>query len=169
MLLFSKKGFFLFFLLTMGVCTHDAYSQSRDSIQVRPLKLYDTHIGWGSQKYLFLGLEFHRLPLLIRGDIGHDFFSTKGSTFSMTMGWIPGITTDTVKISNIYFSTIQTFQVSAYNDPPFIITMNIGWIEQQGRSIDFNFSAGAGVKILVALKKATLFFGLDFSIGYRFN
>lgn len=171
MSLLSKKIFFIFFLLFIGISIDDAHSQSNDTSHsvTKPLgKLYafDIRMGWGSQKQVFVGLQCFAPPFLLRGDIGYDLFSSKYFTLSYDIGWVPGVKNVNSEISSIYFSFIQTIQY--YNTSPSIYTINIGWFNKQNRSLDFAFSVGAGIKVVSSLEKSNLFLGLDLSIGYRF-
>lgn len=151
--------------------TSDVRSQNTDSLHIDSnhrhiLNTLDAHLGWSSQKFFFVGAQFLTSPYLLHGDIGYDFFSNKYITVSAVIGWIPGITEKSSEISNMFFSFIYTSQL--YSAIQQIYTLNVGWIEQQSQSIDYNFSAGAGIKVVSTLEKATFFLGIDFSIGYRF-
>lgn len=160
------------FLFVMGLLPiSNSFSQTLDSTQnvakqSHSFNILDAHLGWGGQKYFFVGVYALASPILVGGDIGYDFFDNKYITFSLVVGWIPGVTQKTTELSSVFFSFIQTAQ--RYSSTIFIYTLNIGWTKQQFRSVDYTLSAGAGLKLVSTLNKATLFLGLDLSIGYRF-
>jgi len=173
LLLRNKYCFFLLAIWTLS--GENVFAQDKDTIvqhykQYNLLNSIETHIGWAPQKYIYAGLQLEYL-FLFRFDAGYNYFSTSADYFTTSLSLqiiYPGFENkDSSRISKPFVSFNLTKQISGGATRGFY-TLNIGWISQRQKDICYMLSAGGGIKVASTLPKATLFLGIDFSVGFNF-
>ena len=176
LLLRNKYCFFLLAVWTLSC--ESVFAQDKDTIiqhfnQYNLLNSLETHIGWAPQKYVYAGLQLEYFFFLIRVDGGFNSFSTYPkyykTSFSLQIIY-PGFENkDSLRISEPFVSFNLTTQSPTTEDANReFYTLNIGWISQRKKDICYMLSAGGGIKVVTALSKATLFLGIDLSVGSKF-